>query len=96
MINTIRVLDPTAHANIVESQTATRLTTLDGKVLGLIWNSKPNGDMLLKKVGELLSKSYKLAGEKWYSKPIASIPLDDKSFEDIISKVDVVINAVGD
>ena len=38
---------------------ASRIDTLDGKRVGLLWNGKPNGDVFLNRVAELLEKNYK-------------------------------------
>ncbi len=38
---------------------APRLNNLDGKRIGLLWNSKPNGDFILNRVAELLAARYK-------------------------------------
>jgi hypothetical protein len=35
---------------------APRITTLEGKTVGLRWNGKPNGEILLNKVAELLKE----------------------------------------
>jgi hypothetical protein len=35
---------------------ASRITTLDGKTIGLRWNGKPNGEILLDKVAQLLKE----------------------------------------
>jgi hypothetical protein len=36
-----------------------RVSTLEGKRVGLWWNGKPNGDVFLNRVAELLEKNYK-------------------------------------
>ena len=41
------------------SDTASRVDTLDGKRVGLLWNGKPNGDVFLNRIAELLEKNYK-------------------------------------
>ena len=38
---------------------APRVDTLEGKRIGLLWNGKPNGDVFLNRVAELLEKNYK-------------------------------------
>jgi hypothetical protein len=35
---------------------ATRITSLEGKTIGLRWNGKPNGEILLNKVADLLKE----------------------------------------
>jgi hypothetical protein len=36
-----------------------RLTDLNGKTVGLFWNGKPNGDVLLEAIGKLLEDRFK-------------------------------------
>lgn len=38
---------------------APRINTFEGKRVGLLWNSKPNGDFFLNRVAELLVERYK-------------------------------------
>ena len=52
MTNTIEVLVLTAEANIKKLATNPRVHDLNGKVLGFLWNEKPNGDILLKRLRE--------------------------------------------
>jgi len=38
---------------------AKRIDSFEGKTIGLWWNGKPNGDILLNRVAELLTKRFK-------------------------------------
>jgi hypothetical protein len=38
---------------------AARLTTLEGKTVGLKWNEKPNGNIVLDRIAELLTQQVK-------------------------------------
>lgn len=38
---------------------APRVKAIDGLRIGLYWNGKPNGDAILSKIGELLTKQFK-------------------------------------
>ena len=55
---TLEVLDPSG-VTIAERKTlAPRLETFEGKKIGLVWNTKPNGEVLLEEIGELLKERY--------------------------------------
>ena len=56
----LRVLDPTVSPTVERSGLAPRLDSLDGKVVGLYNNGKPNAARLLELVGEQLSERYPL------------------------------------
>jgi hypothetical protein len=50
------VLNPAGIIKIEPIKMASRLKTLDGKTIGLRWNGKPDGDIFLDRIAELLSK----------------------------------------
>ena len=56
----LQVLDPTSEAVVEAGSKATRLDTLDGKVLGLFNNQKLNATQLLEMVGEILGQQFQL------------------------------------
>ena len=58
----LRVLDPTSEPVIEAGSRASRVDTLDGKVIGLFNNGKLNAPQLLEMVGEVLSERYNLKG----------------------------------
>jgi len=41
------------------SDIASRVSTLEGRRIGLLWNGKPNGDIFLDRVAEILEKRCK-------------------------------------
>ena len=58
----LRIFDPTVSPTVERSGLAPRLDSLDGKVIGLYNNGKPNAARLLEVVGEQLSERYPLGG----------------------------------
>lgn len=52
----LEVLDPTGGPILKRKMRAPRLASLEGKRIGLVWNRKPNGDILLEEVGYLLKE----------------------------------------
>ena len=78
--------------------------TLEGKTVVLTWNNKPNGDVLLNRLAELLAKEVKDVKiiKLWELKPFTAVishdPEVSKQIAAAISayKPDLVINAQGD
>ena len=50
---------PTSPGRILRTETPARIKTFDGKRVGLFWNTKPNGDLFLIRVGERLKERFK-------------------------------------
>ncbi len=73
-----------------------RLSTLDGKRLGLLENSKDNSDKVLQQMGEILQKKYDLTAVNHYSKHHASLPTKPEVIQSILNEVDVLITGIGD
>ena len=95
-LKTIAVLDPTAKPRAKEISTPPRLNDLNDKVIGFLWNTKPNGDILLLRIKEQLSRRFQLGGTSWYQKSGTSFPADTAIIEELANTSDLVINAIGD
>jgi len=64
----LEVLNPVAANQAPQSfQLSARPHSLEGKTVGLIWNSSPNGDIALKRVGELIQARVKNVTVMFYS-----------------------------
>jgi len=53
------LINPEGVVLIKPIEIAPRLTTLEGKTVVLRWNGKPNGDLFLERIGELLVERVK-------------------------------------
>ena len=93
---TIAILDPTARPRAKGVPTAPRVDDLNGKVLGILWNRKPNGDILLRRVKELLSERFRFGDTIWRQKFTASVPAGSEVIRELADSADVVINGQGD
>jgi hypothetical protein len=93
---TLKILDPTVAAEPTESVLAKREAALDGKVLGLLDNSKVNGDRLLDLVREELGRRYDLREVVVMRKAGASTTADATMLDALAARCDVVITAIGD
>lgn len=63
----MEVLNPVALTNAPKINPAPRPKSLEGKTLGLIWNGSPNGDIALKRIGELIQARTKNVKVEFYS-----------------------------
>ena len=93
---TIAVLNPTATANIKDSSTAPHVHDLNGKAIGFLWNSKPNGDLLLNSIKDRLLERFQISEVKWHQKHSVAAPADTNIIAELGVASDVVINAIGD
>jgi hypothetical protein len=55
---TLHVLNPVSRKVQESLANAQRLTSLDGRRIGLYWNHKPGGDIALKRTRELLESKF--------------------------------------
>ena len=92
----VKILDPTVAPEPTESVVAKREAGLDGVVLGLLDNSKVNGDRLLALVREELGARYDLREVVVMTKAGASTVADDAMLDALASRCDVVVTAIGD
>lgn len=96
MTKKLLVLDPTTEPEKVEASMAPRLPGLDGKVLGLLDNSKPNSDRILDMVAGILGSRYKLAGVVKRRKPGPGRGAPKEMLDELASESNFVIAGVGD
>ena len=96
LVKGLLVLDPTTQPEPAEATMAPRLDTLEGKVVGLLDNSKPNSDRILDLIGELLAKRYNLAGVVRRRKPNAGKGVPQEMANEMAEECDFAIVGVGD
>lgn len=92
---TINMLDPVGERDIELKEIAERVGELDGMIVGLLNNSKPNTDIFFEKIRGQLSDEFDISKFVYANKSGANSPIG----EDIVSKMvdcDVVINGIGD
>ena len=91
----IRVLDPTSEAMVATSQTAARLTSLQGRVIGLLDNGKYRVHELLNFMEAILRDEHGVAEVARFKKPDASRPVPAEVLAEM-KGCDAIISAVGD
>ena len=87
---------PTDDRRGEQARPAPRLATLAGARVGLLDNRKGNGNVLLARIGEALTRDFGVAALTWEEKPIFSRPATEEQLERLVSRCDAVITAIGD
>jgi hypothetical protein len=92
----MRVFDPTTTPKEQALRYAARPTTLQGKRVGLVENTKYNSDTLLLKIGRILEREYGVTGTLLRRKHSSGVPAHEAIITEIKNECDVVIAGVGD
>jgi hypothetical protein len=83
------------------SDIASRVSTLEGRRIGLLWNGKPNGDIFLDRIAEILEKKYKgIEITKFWKVDPEHTAFSNKYSEETLDRIaksaDIVIASQGD
>jgi hypothetical protein len=90
----MEVLDPRGVPVSEESELAERPVSMNEIRLGILSNSKPNGDLLLQTVQQSLEGRFHFT-EVIYRNKNTSSPAPQDVMDDL-AQCDVVVNAIGD
>ena len=97
MVRNVRLVDPSGlELPSGDFRLNDRPTSLEGKTLGLLENSKANSDKVLNELGRLLQEKYGFREVRMFNKHSASLPNKPETIEDMLNGVDVLITGVGD
>ena len=75
---------------------APRLALLDGAVLGLLDNGKPNAGLLLEEIGRQLADRFRLQEVKVFTKSYFGTPVEQTQVERIVATCNFAVTAIGD
>lgn len=90
----LEVLNPVAATPAPEAaKLSPRPRSLEGKTVGLLWNGSPNGDVALKRVGELIQIRAKNVRVEFYS---GTRPLHKALLQKAQQECDVFIGLTAD
>jgi hypothetical protein len=90
------LISPVNEATVAESALAPRLSSLRGKRVGLLDNSKSKADNMLDTVAAILNARYSFTNIVHHRKPSASKPAAPEAIEELATTCDLVIVGVGD
>ena len=94
-MNDLPFIDPTRGASKAKLNRAPRPIDLAGKIVGLLDNTKEQGDVILETVAEALRERYGVADVVIRRKQFFSKPAAPEIIDDMAQKVQVAIAAVG-
>ena len=88
-------VDPTVGSASKKVALAARPSDLNGKVVGILDNTKEQADIILETLGEALREKYGVKEVVMRRKEHYSKPAPDEMIEEMASQCDVVICALG-
>ncbi len=96
-VRNVRLVDPSGlELQAGDFRLNDRPSSLEGKTLGLLENSKANSDKVLNELGQILKERHGLKEVRMFNKHSASLPTKPEVVEDMLNSVDVLITGVGD
>ena len=90
------ILDPVGRAETMTQALAPRPSSLDGVVVGLLDNSKPNAQVLLARVADELKARFGARDIRIFRKPGASVAASAAVIEEIASSCQVALTGSAD
>jgi hypothetical protein len=88
------VLNPVGETVATKVFTAPRIEDLNHKRIGLFWNGKHNGDIVLLRIGEFLKKKFMVRELVRFNHGYEGI--GPAAIKEIVEKSDLVISSLGD
>ena len=94
--NELVTLDPRGGSTHEDTGIAPRPDSLDGLVIGLLSNNKPNSELLLRDVAGMLKQQYAVKDVIEANKGSHRIPAPAEMIADLSERCDVVITATAE
>lgn len=92
----IEVLDPRQGPTGGMVEPAPRVATLKGVRLGILWNNRPGGDKVLRRIVRDLQERHEFADVFFTKKPYIGNEAPEAILEELQGRVDAAIVGVGD
>jgi hypothetical protein len=92
----VTVLHPAAEDVAEPQRLAPRLSSLQGRTVGLIDNHKRNADIYLEELSRLLLERYGVSQVVTYRKISQSLPTAGEVLDQLAGECDAIIHAVAD
>ncbi len=94
--NELVTLDPRGGSTHKSGGIAPRPDSLDGLVVGLLSNNKPNSELLLRDVADMLKRQYAVKEVVEANKGSHRVPAPAQMIADLAERCDVVITATAE
>lgn len=95
MTDELGFIDPTVKKQRARIAQAPRPMDLTNRVVGLLDNTKEQGEQILESVAEALKRDYGVARVVLRKKEYFSRPASKELLDEIAKEVDVVVSALG-
>lgn len=93
----IEFLDPTNSPADATTLAPRNRASLHGAKIGVVWNGRPNGDVLMRQVVDRISEDYGVTIVDFQKKPLIGNLAPKEVFQGFVEKpVDFVLAGVGD
>jgi hypothetical protein len=92
----LKVLNPTAGPARGTSGLAARPDTLDDKTVGVIWNGRAYGNLIISEALDLLKQRHRIREVLFREKPFLGNVAPEPLLDEMATKAHVVITGVGD
>ena len=96
MADEVVTLDPRDTSTTQSAGIAPRPGSMDGKVIGLLSNNKPNSELLLRGVSDLLREKYSLKEVVEANKGTHRLPAPQDIIDDLVARCDAVVVATAE
>ena len=93
---TIQILDPCPEDAPEEKGLSKTLSSLEGKVIGLLENRKYHADAFLKELQTVLEEEYRASKVVYASKFSFSAPCSDETIGRLMDECDAIIHGIAD
>ena len=91
------LLDPTGDSDRATNTTlAPRPQALRGLIVGLLDNTKPNGQVVLRAVGRELQERYGVREIRMFRKGYFGTPVEESVVQQMLHNCDFAVAAIGD
>ena len=94
--NELITLDPRGSSTHQDTGIAARPGSLEGLTIGLLSNNKPNSELLLRDVADMLKREYAVKDVVEANKGSHRIPAPAEMIADLAERCDVVITATAE
>jgi hypothetical protein len=92
----LKVLNPTAGPARGRRAMAPRPATLDGAAIGVIWNGRAYGDLIISEALDILKQRYRIGDVLFREKPFLGNIAPEPILAEMAARARVVITGVGD
>ncbi len=92
----IKMVEPFYLAIEAPKKMARPLDSLKGKVVGALWNNRPEGDVVMEQILKILVEQYGVKETRFFKKLYCGAPAPKEQLDEWAKQVDAFITGIGD